>query len=258
MSDLVSDVGLEVDHLMVRYGGNVAVNDVTLAAPVGRMTGLLGPNGAGKTTIFNACSGLLRPSGGAIRLFGEDVSHLAAAARARRGLGRTFQRMALFDSMSVGANIALGREAGIAGTSPLRQVFSTRAQRSAVDDAVDAALDACGLRPLADRRVGALSTGQRRLVELARALAGDYRLLLLDEPSSGLDQAETEEFGEIIRDVVDSRGIGILLVEHDMSLVMNVCDHLFVLDFGELLFEGTPAETQHNAVVRAAYLGTSV
>ena len=247
--------GLEVRDLTVRYGGHLAVDGVTLSAPVGRLTGLIGPNGAGKTTIFNACSGLLRPSGGQVLLFDEDVTRRSSAARARRGLGRTFQRMELFNSMTVIENIALGREAGLAGSNPLRQLTGSRKERQSVGRAVDEALEICGLTDLGRRPAGALSTGQRRLVELARAYAGDYRMLLLDEPSSGLDRAESERFGEILRRIVAERGIGILLVEHDMALVMNICEYLFVLDFGCLIFEGTPAETRSSALVRSAYLG---
>jgi ABC-type branched-subunit amino acid transport system ATPase component len=246
---------LEVADLSVRYGGNLAVDHVTLSAPVGRLTGLIGPNGAGKTTTFNACSGLLRPTTGHVRLFGEDVTRRSPAARARRGLGRTFQRMELFTSMTVAENVALGREAGLAGSNPLRQLAGSRRTAAALRHTVDEALELCGIGELAARPAGALSTGQRRLVELARAYAGDYRLLLLDEPSSGLDPTESERFGEILRRIVDERGVGILLVEHDMALVMSVCEYLFVLDFGCLIFQGTPTETRRSPIVRAAYLG---
>ena len=246
---------LEVQGLSVRYGGHLAVDDVTLSASVGRLTGLIGPNGAGKTTIFNACSGLLRPSEGRVLLFGEDVTRRSPAARAHRGLGRTFQRMELFNSMTVAENIAVGREAGLAGSNPFRQLAGGRKEGQVVRAAVDEALEICGIGDLARRPAGVLSTGQRRLVELARAYVGDYRLLLLDEPSSGLDRAESERFGEILTGIVAERGIGILLVEHDMVLVMNACEYLFVLDFGCLIFQGTPAETRSSDLVRAAYLG---
>jgi ABC-type branched-subunit amino acid transport system ATPase component len=246
---------LEVVDLSVRYGGNLAVDHVTITAPVARLTGLIGPNGAGKTTTFNACSGLLRPTTGQVRLFGEDVTHRSPAARARRGLGRTFQRMELFTSMTVAENVALGREAGLAGSNPLRQLAGSRRTAAALRHTVDEALELCGIADLASRPAGTLSTGQRRLAELARAYAGDYRLLLLDEPSSGLDPTESERFGDILRRIVDERGIGILLVEHDMALVMTVCEYLFVLDFGCLIFQGSPAEARRSPVVRAAYLG---
>jgi len=248
--------GLEAEGLTMRFGGHVAVNDLSFAAPLGRITGLIGPNGAGKTTTFNACSGLLAPSAGHVHLFGHDVTRLGTAARARRGLGRTFQRMELFDAMTVAENVTVGREAGLAGASPLRQVFSRRSERVSVSEAVDEALEVCGLTSLADRRVAALSTGQRRLVELARAYASEFRLLLLDEPSSGLDHSETDRFGEILSSMVAARGLGLLLVEHDMALVMGICQYLYVLDFGTLIFEGTPDEVRASDVVRAAYLGS--
>jgi ABC-type branched-subunit amino acid transport system ATPase component len=247
--------GLAVEHLTIRFGGAVAVNDFSFEAPLGHLTGLCGPNGAGKTTTFNACSGLLRPADGRVHLFGAEVTALAPAARARLGLGRTFQRMELFDSLSVRQNVRLGREAAMAGRNPVRQVLSTRKDRQLIADAVDAAVELCGVDEIAERKAGSLSTGQRRLVELARALAGDFRFLLLDEPSSGLDKAETKVFGEILRRVVEDHGTGILLVEHDMDLVMSVCDHIYVLDFGQLIFDGTPREMQQSEVVRAAYLG---
>ncbi len=248
--------GLVADQLEVRYGGHVAVGGVSLSAPAGRVTGLIGPNGAGKTSTFNACSGLLTPAAGSIRLFDEDVTRLGAAARARRGLGRTFQRIALFDSLTVADNVALGREAGLAGGSPLRQIFATRRQRDEVAERATSAMAACGIERLAGRQAGSLSTGQRRLVELARVLAGNFGILLLDEPSSGLDRTETLAFADVLRSAVTDRGVGILLVEHDMELALTICEHLYVLDFGRPLFEGTPAEVRGSAVVRDAYLGS--
>jgi len=247
--------GLQVRQLSVRYGGLHAVADVSLDADVGRITGLIGPNGAGKTTTFNACTGLVRPSSGTVSLLGEDVTRLPPQARARRGLGRTFQRMELFDSLTVLENVALGREAGLAGRSPLRHLFATRSERLEVDALARDVLARCGIEDVASRRTADLSTGHRRLVELARAVAGGFRMLLLDEPSSGLDRAETERFGEILTDLVADGDHGILLVEHDMALVMSVCSDLYVLDFGKLLFTGTPQQVADSEVVRAAYLG---
>ncbi len=247
--------GLSITDLTVRYGGLTAVSDVSLQAPRGSVTGLIGPNGAGKTTIFNACSGL-GPADGKIELDGVDLSHLSPAARARKGLGRTFQRMELFDDLTVADNVALGREAGLAGRSVIGQLMARSGERNEVREAAAAAIERCGLGELARREAGTLSTGQRRLVELARALAGRFTLLLLDEPSSGLDRAETELFGEILTGVLAEREVGILLVEHDMALVMGVCRYLYVLDFGQLIFQGTPPEVQASDQVRAAYLGT--
>ncbi len=262
MSDVTAELptargeGLVVRDLSVRFGGLLAVGGVSFEVPTGRLTGLIGPNGAGKTTTFNACSGLNSPSGGTVELFGRDISHLSPSSRARLGMGRTFQRMELFDRLSVAENVAMGREAQFVGGRMLGSLFSTRQEKEVVREATDAALELCGLDDLRHRRVGALSTGQRRLVELARALAGDFRLLLLDEPSSGLDVSETARFGEILTGAVADRGIGILLVEHDMELVTSVCDHIYVLDFGALIDEGPIDHILSSEIVRAAYLGS--
>jgi ABC-type branched-subunit amino acid transport system ATPase component/branched-subunit amino acid ABC-type transport system permease component len=248
--------GLSVRNLTVRFGGHLAVDDVSLEAPMGRITGLIGPNGAGKTTTFNACSGLLKPTAGRVFLSGEDISSRRPAARARRGLGRTFQRMQLFDSMTVAENVSLGREAGLAGAGLLTQVLGRPHDRSALAAAAKDAMRLCGISHLADALASQLSTGQRRMVELARALAGSFDVLLLDEPSSGLDRDETELFGRVLRRVVHERGTAILLVEHDMTLVMDICDYLYVLDFGQMVFQGTPSEVAASDTVRAAYLGS--
>jgi ABC-type branched-subunit amino acid transport system ATPase component/branched-subunit amino acid ABC-type transport system permease component len=248
--------GLDLAHITVRYGGHVALNDVSLTAPVGRITGLIGPNGAGKTTLFNVASGLVRPAAGTLRLHGADLSALDPAARARQGLGRTFQKMELFDSLTVRENVSLGREAALAGRRPWRHLAETGTEQRSRGEAAEQALRLAGIADLAGRPVAALSTGQRRLVELARCLAGQFDVLLLDEPSSGLDGAETVRFGEILTRVVAARAVGILLVEHDMALVMSICDYVHVLDFGTKIFEGTTAAVSSSEEVRAAYLGT--
>jgi len=250
------DDGLRVDEVSVRYGGLLAVHGVTLHAPVGRLTGLIGPNGAGKTTTFNACTGLVRPSAGRMKLMDVDVTGASPQRRAALGLGRTFQRMELFDSLTVRENVALGSEARQAGTKPWRYVRSTRAETARTQRAADEALRLCEIEALQHRRPSELSTGQRRLVELARCIAADFRIMLLDEPSSGLDKGETEKFGRILRGLIDDRGAGILIVEHDMALVMSVCDYIYVLDFGEPIFEGTAPEVATSEIVRAAYLGS--
>ena len=247
--------GLDVSGLTVRYGQATAVRDVSLRAPMGGITGLVGPNGAGKTTIFNACCGLLRPSEGRVVLHGRDVTRSSPSARARRGLGRTFQKAQLFDSLTVAENVALGREAALAGANPLRQLAASRPQDRKVDAAVTGALAAVGMAHLAGAQAGLLSTGQKRLVELARVLAGGFDVILLDEPSSGLDATESRQFGDILQRVVTERGVAVLLVEHDMELVMRICRHVYVLDFGLLIFEGTAQQMTSNSTVRTAYLG---
>jgi ABC-type branched-subunit amino acid transport system ATPase component/branched-subunit amino acid ABC-type transport system permease component len=251
-----SKSGLSVADLAVQYGGVRAVDGVSLAAPMGRVTGLIGPNGAGKTTTFNACSGLLKPTAGVITLHGRDVTGIGPAGRSRFGLGRTFQKAELFNSLSVRENVELGRESSMAGANPLTQLVGSRRDRAVVRRAVDEAMELTGIGPLSDLQAGLLPTGQRRLVELARVLAGPFDLLLLDEPSAGLDASETVSFGNVLTGVVAERGSGILLVEHDMALVRQVCAHIYVLDFGRLVFEGSPTEMLNSDIVRAAYLGS--
>ena len=246
---------LAVEELRVRFGGLVAVDGLNLRVPTDRVTGLIGPNGAGKTTTFNACSGLLAPAGGRVSLDGRNLSKMGPARRAQLGIGRTFQQMQLFDSLTVRENVALGVEAKLAGTNPLRHLVPGKNDRRAVAAGADEAMGVTAIKDLADSPAAALSTGQRRLVDLARCLAGSHRILLLDEPSSGLDRRETERFGQVLKSIVAERKAGILLVEHDMSLVMKVCDYIYVLDFGRLIFEGSPKEVLASPEVRAAYLG---
>jgi ABC-type branched-subunit amino acid transport system ATPase component/branched-subunit amino acid ABC-type transport system permease component len=247
--------GLRVEGLTVRYGGLTAVDGLTLHAPPGRVTGLIGPNGSGKTTTFDACSGLTTPGAGRITLHGADVTRLGLAARGRAGLGRTFQNMALCESLTVEENVALGHESGLAGRNVLKQLVASPRRLRETRAAAWSAMELCGITDLAGRQAGDLSIGHRRLVELARCLAGPFDLLLLDEPSSGLDRAETTAFAEVVNRVVEDRGIGVLLVEHDMPLVMSMCEHIYVLDVGTLLFEGAPEEVRSSDQVRAAYLG---
>jgi ABC-type branched-subunit amino acid transport system ATPase component len=251
----VTEPGLDVTDLTVTYSGVLAVDNVSFSAPLGRVTALIGPNGAGKTTTFNACSGLLRPTAGAVYLFGEDVTHAPPHLRARRGLGRSFQQAEICGSLTVAENVALSREAQLAGSQPLRHVLRRRHDVADVAAAVSDALERCGIAHLGNVSAASLSTGQQRLLELARTVAGGYRMLLLDEPSSGLDSGETAQFGEIVAGLT-ATGIGVLLVEHDMSLVMAISSYLYVLDFGELIFEGTPAAVSASSIVRAAYLGS--
>ncbi|TAK70182.1 MAG: ATP-binding cassette domain-containing protein [Actinomycetota bacterium] len=248
--------GLTVHDLVVRYGGNVAVEHLSLVARPGRITGLIGPNGAGKTSTFNACSGLLHATAGRIELGGREVSRRSAAARARLGLGRTFQRVELCQSLSVAENLALGRESALAGSNPLRHIVPRRGDRDVVAAAVADAAEQAGVGDLLDRDVTSLSTGQRRLVELARVLAGRYDTILLDEPSSGLDRVETAAFAEVLTRVVRERRLTMLIVEHDMALVRDICDEVYVLDFGRLIYDGAPQEMLASPIVRAAYLGS--
>jgi branched-chain amino acid transport system ATP-binding protein len=231
-----------VREVTVRFGGNVALDSVSLSARPGLVTGLIGPNGAGKTTLFNVITGLLPPSGGAVFIEGDNVSRLRPSSRARLGMARTFQRLELFTLLSVRENIRVAvdiRRSG--GTSPAQFV--------------DEVIERVGLGDVADARVGSLSTGRARLVELGRALATKPKVLLLDEPASGQDENETDVFGRLLRELA-AEGIAVVLVEHDMQLVMQVCDLIHVLDFGRIIAVGTAAEIQHDEAVLAAYLGT--
>jgi ABC-type branched-subunit amino acid transport system ATPase component len=260
---------LVLEGLTVRFGGLVAVDSVTMRAGAGVITGLIGPNGAGKTTLFNACTGVVTPSAGTVRLGSRSLDRRSTAWRARHGLGRTFQRMELFETMTVAENVVLGREIRLAGqhwrhsgASPAspkgNRLISSRGGHELCHEQAEEALTRCGIAGLADTTVGDLSTGHRRLVELARVMAGGFRFLLLDEPSSGLDVRETETFGSILTAIVARDGIGILLVEHDMALVRSVCDSISVLDFGRLVYEGSAEEALSADVVRAVYLGSGV
>jgi len=252
------DIGLNLHGVTVRFGGHVALSAVDLAAPVGTITGLIGPNGAGKTTLFNVGNGLIRPAIGTVELFGRDVTRSSVSSRARAGLGRTFQQMEICNDMTVARNVALGYECRVIGNNPLRQFVAGGSQRRLIAEHCDAAIHACGLEELAGRRAGSLSVGQRRLLELARVIAGGFRLLLLDEPSSGLDETETRHFGSILQSVMRDHDLGILLVEHDMALVMSVCSDIYVLDFGTMIFHGDPASVRDSDVVRSAYLGNDL
>lgn len=232
---------LEVQEVSVRFGGHMAVNRVDLTVGAGEITGLIGPNGAGKTTLFNVITGLQAPTEGTVHLDGEDITRVPAHRRARMGVARTFQRLELFGSLSVRDNVLAAAELNRhAGGSPAA--------------ATDELLARVGLDSQAHQRADALSTGNARLVELARAMACRPRVLLLDEPASGLDEHETERFAEILRELA-ADGLAILLVEHDVPLVMRICNRITVLDLGVVLTVGTPNEVQKNDRVIAAYLG---
>jgi branched-chain amino acid transport system ATP-binding protein len=237
---------LEVDGATVRFGGNVALDAVSLAAEPGVVTGLIGPNGAGKTTLFNVITGLLPPNQGRIRLGDKDVTRLSPTRRARRGLGRTFQRLELFSLLSVRENIRVAAD--------VRKGWSHDKDNPA--EVVEAIIERVGLGHVADARVDSLPTGQCRLVELGRCLATKPQVLLLDEPASGQDENETVEFAQLLR-ALAADGVAVVLVEHDVALVMDVCTTVHVLDFGRIIATGTPAEIQTDEAVLAAYLGTS-
>ena len=235
---------LEVSGVDVRFGGLQALGDVDLSVDAGRVTGLIGPNGAGKTTLFNVICGLQEPHAGRVALDGRDISRVKAHGRARLGIARTFQRLEVFGSLTARENVLVAAE--------VRRRWSR--DRSNPGAAADEILDVVGLTAVADEQVDAMPTGLARLVELGRALATRPRVLLLDEPSSGLDESESDDFGRLLTRLA-ADGLAVLLVEHDVELVMQVCSRIFVLDFGRILASGTPSDIQHNEAVRAAYLG---
>jgi branched-chain amino acid transport system ATP-binding protein len=230
---------LRAENIEVRFGGVRAVQGMSLECPAGRVTGLIGPNGAGKTTLFNVITGLQKPNAGRVLLGDRDITRHSTQRRAQAGVARTFQRLEVFGSLSVRDNVLLAAELQ---------------QRKGAASSADLLLERVGLAGLRDQQAGVLPTGMARLLELARALATEPRVLLLDEPGSGLDESECASLGTLLTELA-GEGMAVLLVEHDMELVMRVCEHVYVLDFGQLLSEGTPTQVSADAAVQTAYLG---
>jgi branched-chain amino acid transport system ATP-binding protein len=247
----------EVRGLSVQFSGLVVLQDANLVINHSEIVGLIGPNGAGKTTLFNCISGTLRPQNGRIIFNGRDITGMTPHRRSRRGIGRTFQTVKLFGNLSVRENILIGCHARMSTglfSDGLHLPRSARAQRGATA-VVDEILELLGLGAIDSRLAGELPLGQQRLVEIGRALATRPRLLLLDEATSGITAAETGELVTLLRALRSHYQLSLLVVEHDISLVMSLCDFVYVLDFGRMLASGSPAEVRANPAVVEAYLG---
>ena len=247
---------LDARALARQFGGVTAVSRLDLAVGEGELVGLIGPNGAGKTTAFNLLSGVTRPSSGTVRFAGSDVTRAPPERRARMGLTRTFQNIRLFDELSALDNVKAGAHARL-GASPLASVLGLPAHaraEDAIEEAARAALDRVGAAALADRPAGALAYGERRLVEIARALAAGPRLLLLDEPAAGMNAGEKAALSTLLRRL-HGEGLAMVLVEHDVRLVAALCPRVVVMHRGEVLADGPAAETLAEEAVAEVYLG---
>jgi branched-chain amino acid transport system ATP-binding protein len=243
---------LAVRGIGVRYGGLAAVKNVDLDVEAGAVVGLIGPNGAGKTSMIDALTGYQATATGSVTFRGEDITRLRAALRARRGLARTFQSVELFDDLTVQENLQVAADRIGVGRALRDLVLPIR---DTVAESVPWALELCGLTDVADSSPTELSFGRRKLVGVARALAQRPKLVLMDEPAAGLDTDESAELGRRLRSLPE-QGVSVLLVDHDMGLVLGVCDDVYVLDFGQLIAHGSPAEIRESPAVIAAYLGT--
>jgi ABC-type branched-subunit amino acid transport system ATPase component len=243
---------LTVDNLSVVFGGVVAVDGVSLKAYPGRVVGLIGPNGAGKTTTIDAITGFNNPNAGEIEFDGRSLEGMSPGRRNRLGVARTFQALELFEDLSVEENLLVASERR---TLVGRLLDLVAPQRSGPGAEVTAeVMERLRLAPFKDRLAGDLSTAERKRVAIGRALASRPRLMLLDEPAAGLDATEGEDLGTLLRSLIVD-GTGILIIDHDVGLMFNICDYIYVLDFGVLIAEGTPDEIRADQRVVAAYLG---
>jgi branched-chain amino acid transport system ATP-binding protein len=243
---------LETDGLTISFGGVHAVSELDLRVEPGQLVGLIGPNGAGKTTAIDGITGFV-PTKGRITFDGESMSTLPAHRRARAGLGRTWQSVELFDDLTIAENLMVAAE-----STSWRDVVLDLAwpRRRRDEQAVERGLEALGIGALRDRMPNEISQGQRKLVGVARALAAAPKLICMDEPASGLDTTESLLLGQRLREIVDA-GVTILLVDHDMGLVLSVCDYIYVIEFGNLIAAGTPTQVTSDPHVIEAYLGAS-
>ncbi|HUY63717.1 MAG TPA: ABC transporter ATP-binding protein [Acidimicrobiales bacterium] len=248
---------LEADNVTVRFGGLTAVDGASLQVRAGQIVGLIGPNGAGKTTLFNAISGLLRPASGRVRLFGREVSSMAAHQRADLGLSRTFQQIGLSKDQSVLDNMLMAQHvlSGYSSAGALVYTRGVATSEAEMKDRAMLAIAALGFAGREETPVRLLSGGQQRIVEVACALLTDPQLLMLDEPSAGMSPAAAESLADRLRDLRDTQSRTVLLIEHNVPLVLDVCDYVYVLNFGKVLTSGTPTEIMAHPDVVSAYLG---
>lgn len=246
---------LAADDLKVTFSGITALSDVSIDVGEHELAGLIGPNGAGKTTLFNCLFGVLKPDRGEVRFAGRRVSGLPTYRRARLGLGRTFQRIELFTGMTPREHLLLAEQACRGGGAVWRDIVGVGGPTADQRDRADATLELLGLADCGDQPIESLSLGRARLVEVGRALMTEPRLLLLDEPSSGLDRTETRALTDTLKRVHGDRGIALLLVEHDVEMVRQLVQRTYVLDFGTVIAEGPTADVLADPRVREAYLG---
>ena len=249
---------LEATEITKRFSGITALDSVTLDVNAGEAVGLIGPNGAGKTTFFNCLLGILRPEEGRVRFNGRDITRLPVYRRARLGFGRTFQRIELFTGMSVREHLLVAERVRRGDGSLWKDLLNLGRPNADELERTQRTLELLALDDVADRPIESLSLGRGRLVEIGRALMTDPLLLLLDEPSSGLDQRESMELVGTLQEVQRERGTAILLVEHDVEMVQRFATRLYVLDFGTLIASGRTDEVMGDANVRRAYLGDLV